>query len=156
MKRIMIIYIMVMILNCPLLPRVKKCHQDRQKPLKVLEVEKVRKKMIEALRAHDFQTLEKFYSDNYTNISWKGKILGKSEKMAMWRSGQIKFLLSHGNEKDVKIRIYECAAIVTGIATQQVIKDGKKLPRVTKLFTEVFILEDGKWIKVARQATRLE
>jgi hypothetical protein len=139
-----------MILNCPLLPKVKKCHQDRQKSLKVLEVEKVRKKMIEARRAHDYQTLEQFFSDDYTCISWKGKILGKSEKMAMFRSGQIKF--PYGKEKDVKISIHECAAIVTGI----VIKDRKKLPRLTKRFTEIFILEDGKWIKVARQATRLE
>lgn len=154
MKRILIVYIIIMILNCPLLPKVKKYNQNRQKSLKVLEVEKVRKNMIEARRAHDYQTLEQFYSDNFTSISWKGKILGKSEKMAMFRSGQIKF--PYGKEKDVKIRIYECAAIVTGIVTKHVIKDGKKLPLVIKRFTEIFILEDGKWIKIARQATRLE
>jgi len=154
MKRLLVLFIIMVIFNCILLPDQEKSRQDNQKYLKELQIQKVRKSMLEAIKAHDFQTMENLYSDQYTWISWKGILRNKKDRMAMLHSGELRYLYHH--EKDVKIIIQECAAIVTGIATTQVIKDGKKFPRITKRFLEMFVQENGKWVKIARQATRLE
>jgi len=72
MKHSMFLLILVMIFS-PVLPAHQTANRpDSQKISTVMEIEKVREKMLEALNNHDFETMEKLYSEHYTWVSWKG------------------------------------------------------------------------------------
>jgi hypothetical protein len=80
----------------------------------------------------------------------EGDRTGKQGVLAAFKSGDLK--MSSIQLSDMKVYNYGGFAVVTGSADQAGAYKGQKLaPRI--LFTDSFVLRNGKWMVVASQRT---
>ncbi|HEY6547732.1 MAG TPA: nuclear transport factor 2 family protein [Vicinamibacteria bacterium] len=100
----------------------------------------------------DLPTLAGLLTDDMTYTHGSAKLETKQEFVDLIRTGyyQYKAIVT----KDVTVRVYGDAALLSGIAEPDVITNGQ--PAQPKLrFTEVWVKRSGKWQLASWQSTRI-
>jgi ketosteroid isomerase-like protein len=100
----------------------------------------------------DVATLDKQTADDYTFINVNGQLLGKSDMLNTFRTGQTK--LTANDVSDMKARVYGNTAVVTGKANVKGTLGGKDTSS-TVMFTRVYVKKGGNWQSVAFQQTQI-
>ena len=120
--------------------------QDVQEQLKKMEMDRAA-----AVVKADVATLDKTTSDDYVLINLNGRMTGKSEMIAGFKSGQSK--LTAEDLSDLKVRVYGNTAVITGKADVKGTLGGTDATG-TILFTRVWVKKDGRWQSTSLQQTR--
>ena len=107
----------------------------------------------QAILKGDAATLERMTSDDYTFITLRGELRTKVEIVKGFSSGTFKY--DSREISDLNIRIFGNAAVVTGLARQHGAENGKDYSGDYR-FTRVYAKQDGRWLTVALQTTRIE
>jgi ketosteroid isomerase-like protein len=107
----------------------------------------------EAIVHGDAAALERMTSDDYTFITLRGELRTKAEIVKGFSSGAFKY--GSREISDLNIRVYENAAVVTGRSSQKGTENGKDYSGDYR-FTRVYVKQNGQWLTVALQATRVE
>jgi hypothetical protein len=90
-----------------------------------------------ALVKGDAAALDSILSDTFSGTDEHGTPAGKSGKLAVLRSGDLK--MSSIDLSGMKVSLYGDCAVVTGVAVEK--------PRTA--FTDTFVFQGGKWMAVA-------
>ena len=120
--------------------------QDVQEQLKKMEMDRAA-----AVVKADVATLDKTTSDDYVLINMNGRMTGKSEMIAGFKSGQSK--LTSEDLSDLKVRVYGNTAVITGKADVKGTLGGTDATGQI-LFTRVWVKKDGRWQSTSLQQTR--
>ena len=111
---------------------------DRRKD-ELLAVEKA---WGDAHRALDVDTIEDILSDQYRQVQPGGKVIGKKELLASYRSGQRRWEIAESDQHEV--RILGKSAILIGRWRGKGENAGKPFDYQAR-FLAVYQLEDGAW-----------
>ena len=94
----------------------------------------------------DAAALERIYADDFIGIGPSGTVRTKPQVLADFTSHNLKFQSITTDE--VQVRVYENAAVETGLSTMIGQDKGKTVPRDTR-FTRVRVKQQGHWRLVA-------
>jgi ketosteroid isomerase-like protein len=119
------------------------------------EILKLRQELDQAMGKADVATLERLSTDDIM-VTYRipAKIFTKAELKEMAKNpGGPGFTVESHSEEDVKVRVYDGAAIITGLA-----KEVRKRPDGTTSdfqarFTDVWVKQNGKWRFASRHAS---
>jgi len=104
------------------------------------------KERIQAQMSADAVALERIYADDFIGVGPSGTVRTKTQVIADFTSGDLKFQSIITDE--VRVRIYENTAVETGLSTMVGQDKGKAVPRDTR-FTRVWVQQQGRWRLVA-------
>jgi ketosteroid isomerase-like protein len=114
------------------------------------EVEKVYREYVNAAVSQDKKALERILAVEYTLIDDKGRHRNRTQLVEQLTGARIR--LTSITPSDLKVRVYEKAAVVTVSCTEKGSVD-HALFNVRTLYTVVFVSQDGRWRIVAEHAT---
>jgi len=115
------------------------------------EVIKVEDERMQAFEKADVATLDRIFDDEFTFTNVNGEVHTKAELIADVRSGNLKYTsLSHS---EIRVRVYENTAILTGRSSSVYITDGKEGGRIPRRYMNIYFKKNGQWRLVARQET---
>jgi ketosteroid isomerase-like protein len=100
----------------------------------------------------DAAALNRILAEDWIGIDFEGTVLTKSQALKDINSGSAS--LESTVLSDMKVRIYGNTAIVTGTDTEKSEYHGKDSSG-KYLWTDVFVLRNGRWQAVSSQSTRL-
>ena len=115
----------------------------------VLEVQAGR---FQAMIDVDIEELDVVLSDDLTYTHTSGQIETKSEFLTSLRSQEITY--ESIKPQEIKIRIYDSTAVVTGISAMRINVREQQLSFSIR-FIEIYQKSDANWQLVAWQSTRL-
>ncbi|HEX7964701.1 MAG TPA: nuclear transport factor 2 family protein [Gammaproteobacteria bacterium] len=99
-----------------------------------------------AAAARDHAALDAILADDFTDVSWQGKLRSKADALAAPAAPvRMRQTLS-----ELKVRVYGDTAVVTGLNMAAAV-DGSFTTRIR--FTDVFIRHAGTWRAVSAQET---
>jgi ketosteroid isomerase-like protein len=101
---------------------------------------------IQAQIGADAVALNRIYADDFIGVGPSGTVRTKPQVISDFTSGTLKFQSITTDE--VQVRVYENAAVETGLSTMVGHDKGKAVPRDTR-FTRVWIKQQGQWRLVA-------
>ena len=104
------------------------------------------KERIQAQIGADAAALDRIYADDFIGVGPSGTVRSKPQVIADFTSGDLKFQSITTDE--VQVRVYDNAAVETGLSTMVGQEKGKAVPRDTR-FTRVWIMQQGRWRLVA-------
>lgn len=99
----------------------------------------------------DWDHLSHYWSDALVYVSGKGERRTKAEWLAYLRTGATKY--NPAVHSDVRVHIYQNAAVVTGYSTTKIVENGK-VSAGARRFTKVYVKQDGRWQLVLLQITQ--
>ncbi|MGH9358354.1 MAG: nuclear transport factor 2 family protein [Terriglobia bacterium] len=144
-RTLLLVITITMILACF---QVAACAADN--PAAVQEVLKVSQERTEAQIHRNFAALDRVMGDDLTYTHASGITQTKAEILGELKSG--KLIYKSITNTDVKPRVYESTAVLTGRSDMTVIHYGKTL-HLSLLFLEVDVNRNGQWQMVAYQST---
>ena len=109
-------------------------------------IRKLDSERIQAQIHADATALDRIYAADFIGIGPSGTVRTKPQVIADFTSGDLKFQSITTDE--VKVRVYESAAVETGLSTMVGQDRGKAVPRDTR-FTRVWVKQEGRWQLVA-------
>ena len=101
---------------------------------------------IQAQIGADAAALDRIYADDFIGVGPSGTVRTKPQVISDFTSGALKFQSITTDE--VQVRVYENAAVETGLSTMIGQDKGKAVPRDTR-FTRVWVKQQGSWRLVA-------
>jgi ketosteroid isomerase-like protein len=114
------------------------------------EVRGIAEETFKAFVQQDAAALERLLPDDFTHTNPRGEVRTKSDAIALAKSGDYK--IEVGKTEDVKVRMFDNAALVTGRRIEKSTYKGKKNDVATQ-FTSVYVKRNGKWQCVSSQLT---
>ena len=118
----------------------------------VEEIKKVDRDRIQAQVNADAVALDRIYADDFIGIGPSGTLRTKKEVLSDFASGSLKF--QSITTDDVRIRVYDNAAVETGLSTMKG-QDAEKVVPEENRFTRVWIKQGGRWRLVANHYSNL-
>ena len=110
------------------------------------------KELIAALGNNDTAALDRIYADGYTFVGDGGAMMTKAERIAAFKSGELKYeSVSHDV---VSVRLFGDTA-VTVVHIQTKFAPGVKFPDGKFLTTGTFVKIKGRWQLVVAHNTRM-
>ena len=103
-----------------------------------------------ALGGNNGAELDRIYADGYTFINENGVLTTKAQRLAAFKSGDIKF--ESAIFDDVNVRMYGKTAVATFRVTSKLKVNGKDAGGQFNT-TAVFVKMDGRWQEIAAQST---
>jgi ketosteroid isomerase-like protein len=100
----------------------------------------------------DFAAVEKILANDWVGIDYDGQIVPRADAIAHLKSGQSR--LQSEEISDMKVRVYGNTAVVTGRDTEKSADRGKDSSG-KYVWTDVFVLRNGRWQVVASQSTKV-
>jgi len=94
----------------------------------------------------DAAALDRIYADDFIGIGPSGTVRTKPQVLADFTSHNLKFQSITTDE--VQVRVYENAAVETGLSIMVGQDKGKAVPRDNR-FTRVWVKQQGRWRLVA-------
>jgi len=94
--------------------------------------------------------LDAVTADDYVQIDWVGRVLGKAATLERIRSSDMQ---SHSLE-DLNVRVYGNTAIVVGTAIRKGVTGDRDISGTFR-YTRVYVNRDGRWQVVHFQQTRV-
>ena len=116
------------------------------------ELKQLENEWMTAVKAKDAQKLGEILADNWTAISWEGKLIDKAKELADMKAP--------GNSLDtfemgpMTVKAFGNTAVVQGSDTEKSTEKGKDTSG-KYLWTDVFVKEGGKWRAVSSQSTKV-
>jgi hypothetical protein len=107
----------------------------------------------EALVRGDAVALDRIYADEFVYTTFDGTVRDKTQQLSFTESGDLR--LESGKSDDVKIRIYENTAVMTGRFTAKGQFRGKNID-IRERYTAVWVRQDGRWLLVAEQGNEIK
>src|SRR6476469_3700628 len=124
-----------------------------QKESKVVEeIRKVDRERIQAQVSADRVALDRIYADDFIGIGPSGTLRTKKDVLSDFASGSLKF--QSITTDDVQVRVYDNAAVETGLSTMKGQDAGNVVPEENR-FTRVWIKQRGRWRLVANHYSNL-
>lgn len=115
------------------------------------EVIQVEDERMRAFKTSDAATLNRIFDDDFTFTNVNGEIHTKAELIGDVTSGKLKYTeLKHS---EIRVRVYENTAILTGRSASVYIDAGKEGGRTPRRYMNIYIRKNGQWRLVARQET---
>ncbi len=105
-----------------------------------------------AFAKRDTAFFENTLADEWTIIDPTGEVSDKARQIREVKDGT--FAVESMDNKEMKVRVYGDAAVVTGLSEMKAKYKGEDISG-TDRWTDVFVRRDGKWRCVASQATRV-
>ena len=105
-----------------------------------------------ALKNNDSAALDRIYADGYTFVGDTGVLTAKSDRLAAFKSGEMKF--ESISFDDVKIHLFGDTAVATFVVTSKY-APGVKNVGGKFITTATFIKAKGVWREIAAQSTRI-
>jgi len=109
-------------------------------------IRKLDSERIQAQIHADAAALERIYADDFIGVGPSGTVRTKPQVIADFTSGALRF--QSITTADVQVRVYENAAVETGLSTMVGQDKGKTVPHDTR-FTRVWVKQQGHWRLVA-------
>jgi uncharacterized protein (TIGR02246 family) len=94
----------------------------------------------------DAVALDRIYAEDFIGVGPSGTVRTKPQVISDFTSGTLK--LQSVTTDEVQVRVYENAAVETGLSTMVGQDNGKAVPRDTR-FTRVWVKQQGRWRLVA-------
>lgn len=117
------------------------------------EVLAANREWADAMVRGDAAALERLFHDELVVTSGNGTVRGKAGELKdAGPSPDIKTYFF--NTEDVRVRVYDAAAVVTGHAKWRINYKGRDIDNERR-YTSVYVREKGRWRMVALQITRL-
>lgn len=116
------------------------------------EIRQLEKRRAEATVKGDIAELERILADDMTYTHSSASTDTKTSYLDLLRSGQVKY--EAVDFEDVSVRVYDSAAVVTGVAHLRV-RRSEQVVQLNLKFTDVYVQKEGGWQMVAWQSTRL-
>jgi len=116
-------------------------------------VERVLRAEREWLLAHlrvDVDALDRLMAPDYSQIDDRGRVVGKEQVLASFRSGERAWEEAHSDEHDV--RIYGDIAVVTGRWRARGTNAGQPFDYAAR-YVSVWVEHDGEWRMVSDHST---
>jgi ketosteroid isomerase-like protein len=107
----------------------------------------------QALVRGDAAALDRMYADEFVYTTFDGAVRDKTQQLSFTKSGDLR--LESGKSDDVRIPIYENAAVMTGRFTAKGKFKGKNLD-ILERYTAVWVKQDGRWLLVAEQGNEIK
>ena len=107
---------------------------------------------IQAQIGADAVALNRIYADDFIGVGPSGTVRTKTQVIADFTSGDLKF--QSITTEDVQVRIYGNTAVETGRSTMIGQDKGKAVPRDNR-FTRVWIKQQGRWQLVSNHYSSL-
>jgi uncharacterized protein (TIGR02246 family) len=101
---------------------------------------------IQAQIGADAVALERIYAADFIGVGPSGTVRSKAQVISDFTSGKLQFQSITTDE--VRVRVYDNAAVETGLSTMVGQDKGKAVPRDTR-FTRVWVKQEGRWRLVA-------
>jgi len=117
------------------------------------EIEDLEEARNQAVLHRDVTALDRMTSDDYTFITLKGELRTKADILKGFASGS--FHYESRQISDLKVRVYDDTAVVTGRSVQKGMENGKDYSGDYR-FTRVYVNENGRWVTVALQTTLIQ
>lgn len=124
---------------------------NRSVEQQIIEIEK---QWSQAFVRRDPTALERHVADDYAGI-YPTRKLTKADLIAGAKGAGNRTILSSLTPTDAKVRVFDKTAVVTGHAVHCLREKGGEITVMRTLYTEVFILKDGRWQCVAGHYTPL-
>lgn len=99
----------------------------------------------------DYATVDKILADDWVGIDYDGKIVDKTQAMADLKSGTS--TLTSEELGPMTVRVFGNTAVVTGSDAEKSTDRGKDSSG-KYIWTDVFVLRNGRWQAVASQSTK--
>ncbi|MGH7597056.1 MAG: nuclear transport factor 2 family protein [bacterium] len=117
------------------------------------EIRKLLDEFAQAFAQVDTAVLQSLIADDYVHTNLTGEVLNKAQwlERAKMRRADIsagKTKIEHYSYDDIRIRIYDNTAVVTGQATTLGLQEGKEFKSNLR-FTNVRVKREGRWQRVA-------
>ena len=103
-----------------------------------------------AIIAHDTATLRRLYADDFVFTNPEGKLLSRQEQITSIAVSEVNW--EAGRSEDVKVKIYDNTAVMTGAFFAKGSYRGNPLT-INERYTAVWIKTDTSWQMVAEQGT---
>ena len=116
------------------------------------EIRQLEDRRIQAMLKADAEELNQVLADDLTYTHSSGQVDSKSQLVESLKSGERKYQMIE--PRDVKVRLYGEAAVVTGRAKLKTVSKGQESSFQVQ-FTDVYAKKKGHWQMVAWQSSRL-
>lgn len=116
------------------------------------EIRQLENRRIQAMLKADAQELNQILAEDLTYTHSSGQVDSKSQLVESLKSGERKYQMIE--PRDVKVRLYGEAAVVTGRAKLKTVSKGQESTFQVQ-FTDVYAKKKGRWQMVAWQSSRL-
>ena len=151
MRGTFVIAILALTPTCIVLGQEQGTSRDQgsgvEQAIKQLDNERIRAQ-IEA----DAVALDRIYADDFIGVGPSGTVRTKSQVISDFTSGALKFQSIVTDE--VQVRVYDNAAVETGLSAMTGQDKGKAVPHDTR-FTRVWVKPQGRWRLVANHYSSL-
>ena len=101
----------------------------------------------------DFGAIERILADDWVGIDYSGNIVPKEQAIADLRAGTSTLIFEELGP--MTVRVFGNTAIVTGSDTEKSTDRGKDSSG-NYVWTDVFVLRNGRWQAVASQSTKAQ
>lgn len=118
------------------------------------EVKTLQLKLAELIVRADWDEYAKHLAADYLHTSYFGRVEDKDEVLATLRDPKRKIIVMELEPKDQQVRIYGDTAVSSAECTISVRESGQLKSRFVRL-NGVFVKRDGRWYRVAEQATTI-
>ena len=115
-------------------------------------IKQVDNERIQAQIHADAAALDRIYADDFIGIGPSGTVRTKAQVLAVFTSHHLTF--QSITTAEVQVRVYENAAVETGLSTMIGQDKGKTVPRDNR-FTRVWVKQQGHWRLVANHYSLL-
>ena len=145
MRRTLVIAVLALTAASIALSQKQSASRDQRSSVEQA-IRQLDKERIQAQMSADAVALERIYADDFIGVGPSGTVRTKTQVIADFTSGDLKFQSIITDE--VRVRIYENTAVETGLSTMVGQDKGKAVPRDTR-FTRVWVQQQGRWRLVA-------
>ena len=116
------------------------------------EIQELERQRFRAMERVDVATLNRILSDDLIYTHANGLQQTKAELIGVLGSGDFKY--ESINASDLRVRIYNETAVVTGRASMK-IRSGGGQQTFKLCYLDVYVKQDGRWQMVAWQSSRV-
>jgi hypothetical protein len=107
---------------------------------------------MDAYIRRDAAFLERYLASSYVSTFPDGAVLDKKGEIEALKSGEV--LLSEMTPLEMNAHLYGAAAVITGRSAIKAELKGEQVSGQYR-FTDVWVKQDGQWLAVASQVTRI-
>jgi hypothetical protein len=143
---------MLMIAIPPLVPGQAKSKNTTKKGGDEQAVRQELNDLVAALNTTNIKELDRIWADGYTFVSDSGVLTAKPQRLASFKSGEIKY--DSISIDDVRIHVFGDTAICTFHVISK-FAPGVKSVGGKFMTTATFVKSKGRWAEVAAQSTRI-
>jgi hypothetical protein len=145
MRRTLVIAVLALTATSIALGQKQSASRDQRSSVEET-IRKLDNERIQAQIHADATALDRIYAADFIGVGPSGTVRTKPQVISDFTSGDLKFQSITTDE--VQVRVYENAAVETGLSTMVGQDKGKAVPRDTR-FTRVWIKQQGRWRLVA-------